>query len=102
MNETKFGLPRLAAMMLDVLLALAAQTSTAPPDIQLRAQVRARSLTIEQKGTTRLQLTAEPDAGTYIDVKAPAVDRTASNITVTVDAQARIATPPDQPATPPR
>ena len=67
----------------------------AAPDLELGARVRARSVTIEQRGTAELRVTASPDAGSAVNVQAPRADgrRTLRNVEVTVSGQARIADP---------
>jgi predicted secreted protein len=78
-----------------ILTILLLQAAAAAPDLQLSVRARAKSVKIEQRGTSYLRLTTSPDGGNIIDVQAPPVDRNASNVTVTVDAQARIASPAD-------
>ena len=75
--------------------APAAQAPPARPDIELRARVRARSLTIETIGTNRLAVRAEPAAAQAVEVegKLPAGARTGRNLDVRLYAQATIADP---------
>jgi hypothetical protein len=79
-------------MFLFLLLQAAA---TPQADIELKAVVNARSLRIEKKGEAELTMSASPDAGSFVHVEAPEADgaRTLRNVTVTVDAEARIGTP---------
>ena len=84
-------------MILTVLLVQAAVSPTASPDIHLQARVRAKSVRIERKGTSYLRLTTEPDGGNTTDVQAPPIDRVAREVTVTIDAKARIADPASVP-----
>ena len=70
--------------------------STAPPaDIELRAEVSARSVTIEKQGEARLAVRASPDGGNIVDVDAPKANgrKTLRNVRVRVDARARLGTP---------
>ena len=96
--------------MIAMLILLQAATAP-PPDIELNAEVRARSVTIEKKGETRLTVTTSPDGGgNIVDVRAPEGNgaRTLRNVRVSVKAEARIADPlqvsrnnPDQAETTP-
>jgi hypothetical protein len=65
------------------------------PDIQLHARVRARSVTIQQKGEARLAVTTSPDGGNLVDVQAPRANgrRELRNVDARVRAEARIADP---------
>ena len=93
------------------LLLLLQSTAAPPPDIELNADVRARSVTIEKKGDARLTVTTSPDGGgNIVDVRAPEGNgaRTLRNVRVSVKAEARIADPlqvsrnnPDQAETTP-
>lgn len=78
-----------------LLLLLSLQTTPPPPDIQLRATVQARSVTIEKHGQARLTVQAEPDAGSVVDVQAPPANgrKTIKNVNITVDAKASLADP---------
>lgn len=78
-------------MIVALLLIQAVPAQASPPDLQLRVHATARSVRVEQKGSTSLRVTAEPDAGSVVDVSAPAVSESARNVTVDIDAQARIA-----------
>jgi hypothetical protein len=93
--------------MTALLLLLQAAAAQAP-DIQLNADISARSVTIEQKGDARLTVTTSPDGGNVVDVRAPEAKeaRTLRNVRVSVRAEARIADPlqprdnnPDRPET---
>lgn len=87
MGETKLSGWRLSWML--IFLACL-QAVTAAPDIQFHAEVRARSVTVDQNGTTRLSVHAEPDGGSVVHVTAPPAQRTLRHVTITVDAAARI------------
>ena len=80
--------------MLLALLLLQAQAAT-PADIQIGADVRARSLTIEKKGEASLTLRTQPEGDNIVDVEAPKANgrKTIRNVNVTVRAEARIADP---------
>ena len=81
---------------------LLAQAAAQLPEIELRANVRARSLTIEKRGDARLTLRTEPDGGNIVDVQAPKADgrKTIRNVHVTVRAEANIADPQQKRAAP--
>ncbi len=92
-----------------LLLQAAAGTAQAAPDIELNANVRARSVTIEKQGEAKLVVTTSPDGGNVVDVRAPKANgrRELRNVDVTVRAEARIGDPataqennPDQAETP--
>jgi hypothetical protein len=80
-----------------LLLILLQAASPALPDIELRIQARAKSVTIEQKGETRLEVHADPDGGSRVDtVSLPpkAEGRTTlRNISVDIRGHANIADP---------
>lgn len=80
-------------MLIALLLVQAA--AAAPPDIQIGATVRARSLTIEKKGDASLTVRTDPEGDNLVEVRAPDANgrRTLRNIDVTVRAEARIADP---------
>jgi hypothetical protein len=89
-----------------ILIAFLLQASA--PDIELNARVRARQVTIEQKGEARLTVTTEPVGGNLVDVQAPPAEgrRELRNVDVRIRAEARIADPrqvppnnPNQPET---
>jgi hypothetical protein len=75
--------------MLALTLLLA---QAAAPDLQLSARVQAREVTIERKGSARLEVRASPDAGSKVESNAPAAGdgRRLRNVDVRVDAEARI------------
>ena len=81
-------------MMLAFLLVLQAAPQT-PPDIELNAHVRARSVTIEKQGDARLTVTTSPDGGNIVDVQAPKANgrKTLRNVEVNVRAEGRIGEP---------
>lgn len=76
-------------MILFLLLQAAAPQS---PDIVLDARVQARSLTIEKRGNASLQVTANPDGGSFVDIRAPKANgrKTLRNVDVNVRAEAHI------------
>ena len=77
--------------MISILLAL--QAAAAPPDIELNVRATARSVKIERKGETKLEVRAGPDAGSRTETRVtpPAEGRTElSNVTVELRAEARI------------
>ena len=76
-----------------MMLLFLVQAAAAQPDIQLGVRLTADRVTIEKKGEARLTVTADPDGGSRVDVKAPEGDgkRTLRNVSITVDAEARIA-----------
>jgi hypothetical protein len=75
--------------MIIVLLAVQAAVL---PDISLHATVKARSLHIEEHGEAKLEVRADPDAGSLVKVEAPKANGAATlrNVTVNIDAEARI------------
>ena len=75
-----------------LVLLLAAQ---AAPDIELDVRATVREVRIERAGETSLELRAEPDAGTRVDVDKPetAGRRRLRNVNFRVRAEARIADP---------
>lgn len=78
-----------------LLALLLVQAAAAAPDIEIGANVRARSLTIQKKGEARLTLHTQPEGDNVIDVRAPKANgrRTIRNVEVNVRAEARIADP---------
>ena len=75
------------------LLLLQAAAPQALPDIELNIRARARSVEIERKGEARLEVRAEPDAGSRVEarVEPRAGDRTQlRDVEVNVRAEARI------------
>jgi hypothetical protein len=82
-----------------LLLILLQSASPAAPDIELRIQARAKSVTIEQKGETRLEVRADPDRGSRVvsNVEPKAGGRTnLRNIAVDITASANIADPSEK------
>ena len=77
-----------------MLLALLLLQASAP-DIEIQANVRARSLAIEKQGEASLTLRTDPDGGNLVDVQAPRANgrKTIRNVDVTVRAKAHIADP---------
>ena len=87
-------------LVLTILQLAAAAAAPAPavtplPDIELHARIRAKSITIEQRGETRLEVHAEPSAGQTVEAtgKLPPGTRQARNLDVRLDAHATIADP---------
>lgn len=78
-----------------MLLLLLLQTSAQVPVIELNANVRARSLTIEKRGDASLTVRTEPDGGNIVDVRAPRANgrRTLRNVEVKVHAEANLGDP---------
>jgi hypothetical protein len=74
-------------------LILAQAAAAQLPDIELKANVRARSLTISKQGEARLTVRTEPEGANLVDVKAPKANgrKTINNVSVDVRAEARIA-----------
>jgi hypothetical protein len=69
---------------------------TAQPDIELSISARAKSVEIERKGEAKLEVRAEPDAGSRVEarVEPKAEGRTKlRNVRVEVRAQASVADP---------
>ena len=76
-----------------------------PPDIELHATVRARSLTIEKKGSAELTVTSDPPGKNIVEVHAPEANgkMRVANPVIEIKAEVRIAEPArDQPPRPPR
>jgi hypothetical protein len=82
-----------------VLSLLLLQASATLPDIELNANVRARSVTIEKQGNASLAVTTEPSGGNVVDVQAPKANgrKSLRNIEVKLRAEARIADPAQPP-----
>ena len=79
-----------------LILLFALQAAASAPDVELRAKVSARQLTIEKQGDARLTVTTSPDGGdNVVDIRAPDANgrKTLRNVNVTVRAEARIAQP---------
>jgi hypothetical protein len=82
-------------MLLSLLFlqAAAAQAGAPLPDIELNIHARARSVEIEQKGEAKLEIVAEPDAGSRVDVRVePRSNGRTSlrNVQVDIKGEARI------------
>ena len=78
---------------LALLLQSAQAAPASPPDVELTIHATARSVRIEQKGETRLEVRAGPDAGSRAETRLtpPATGATTlRNVTVDVHAEARI------------
>lgn len=75
------------------LLPFLLQVAPPPADIKFRANITARSLTIQKQGDVRLDLTA--NGRNVVDVQAPKANgrKTISNPVITVNVEARIADP---------
>ena len=74
-------------------ILLAMQTASPPPDIELNVRATARSVKIERKGETRLEVRAGPDAGSRTETRVtpPADGKTdLRNVKVELHAAARI------------
>jgi hypothetical protein len=79
--------------MLSLLILLQAMSAEPRPDIELDIRARARSVQIEQKGEARLELRAEPDAGSRVEARVTpkAAGRTKlRNVDVAIHGEARI------------
>ena len=78
-----------------ILALLAIQATAALPDIELNARVQARRVTIEKRGEASLTVSASPDAGSVVEVRAPPANgrKTLRNVDVNIKAQARIGDP---------
>ena len=64
-------------------------------------RVQARQVTIEKQGEASLTVRASPDAGSRVDVRAPAANgrKTLRNVAVDITAEARLADPRARAAT---
>jgi hypothetical protein len=62
--------------------------SAASPDIELRADVRAKTVTVEQHGRASLEVRADPEGGSLAKVDAPRASSTLHNVTILIDAMA--------------
>ena len=84
------------------MFALLLFAQAAAPDIQFGAQVEARSVTIEKRGAAKLEVRANPDAGSLVKVEAPKANgrKTLRDVRIRIDAEARIGGPADPAATP--
>lgn len=76
-----------------LIAALLAQAQ--PADIEFRAAVRARSLTIEKQGQAELVISSDPEGQNLVDIRAPKANgrKTIRNPQVDVDVEVRIADP---------
>lgn len=83
-----------------LILLLALQTAS-PPDIELRATVRARSLTIEKSGTAEVRVNA--NGSNIMAIEGPKANGRAriANPVFNVNIEARIADPQAAPSSPP-
>jgi uncharacterized protein (DUF58 family) len=83
--------------MLPLLALLQAAAPAPAPDIELSVHLKAKSVTIEQKGEARLDVHAEPDGGaTRVETNVqpkPEGRRELRNVTVDIHAQASLAEP---------
>lgn len=87
---------RVLMMMIPMLLAM--QVAASPADIELKATVSARSLTIEKSGRAEVRVTAgDRDV---VDIQGPAANgrKRISNPTYTVDIRAHVVEPGAAPA----
>lgn len=77
------------------IMFLLLQAAAPLPDIELNANVRARSVTIEKQGDARLTVTTSPEGANIVDVRAPKANgrKRLRNVAVDVRAEARIADP---------
>ena len=98
LHEIEIGARMEHGMTITLLLLLQAGAAQSP-DIELFAQARARSVTIEKQGSASLTVRTEPDGGNVVDVRAPKANgrKTLRNVEVTVHAEARIAQPEQAP-----
>lgn len=89
-------------------LLLLLQAASPPPDIELNVHATARSVKIERKGETKLEVRAGPDAGSRAETRVtpPAQGKTElRNVTLDLHAEARIGEggenpPPGETSTP--
>ena len=74
-------------------ILLAMQAASTPPDISLDIRATARSVRIEQKGETKLEVRAGPDAGSRAETRVTPPPRGKTelrNVAVEIHAEARI------------
>lgn len=77
-----------------ILAVLLLQSVSALPDIELRSTIRARSMTVENAGEARLEVTTSPQGRNVVEAVAPpASGRTIRNPVIRLDVEARIADP---------
>jgi hypothetical protein len=83
-----------------LLLILLQTASTQLPDIQLDANIRAKSVTIEKQGNARLKVTTSPEGDNMVDIRAPRGNgrKSLRNVEVNIRAEAKIADPLAAPA----
>jgi hypothetical protein len=84
-----------------LLLILLQAANPALPDIELRVQARAKSVTIEQRGRTRLEVHADPEGASRVETNLSpnAQGRTnLRNISIDINAHANIADPAENTA----
>ncbi|MEA3061026.1 MAG: hypothetical protein QOJ94_807 [Sphingomonadales bacterium] len=82
--------------MLPLLALLQAAAPAPAPDIELSVHLKAKRVTIEQKGEARLAVHAEPDAGSRVEANVqprPEGRRELRNVTIDIHAQASLAQP---------
>ena len=83
-------------MLLLILLQAAAPAPAPAPDIELNVHARIKELRIEQRGEAKLNVHAEPDAGSRMEarVEPKAQGRTElRNVTVDIHGRASLADP---------
>lgn len=70
-----------------------AQAAASSPDIEIKASVSARSLTISKRGDAELTVRTDPEGANVVDVRAPKANgrKTMKNVSATVHAEGRIA-----------
>ena len=76
-----------------LLLQAAAAAPETLPDIELNVRARARSVEIQQRGEAKLEVRAEPDAGSVVDARVEPEGRGAAklrNVEVNIRAEARL------------
>lgn len=78
-----------------LLWLIAFQAAAELPDLQLNANVRARSVTVEKQGNAHLTVTTSPDGGNLVDVRAPKANgrKTLRDVNVSIRAEARVGDP---------
>ena len=82
--------------MLRTTLTLPFLLQAAQPDIELGITVRAKSVEIERKGEARLEVRAEPDAGSRVEARvepAPEGRGKLRDVRINVRARASVADP---------
>ena len=78
-----------------LIFLILAQAAASPPDIEISASVRARSLTISKRGDAALTVRTDPEGANVVDVQAPKANgrKTIKNVSAAVHAEGRIADP---------